>query len=512
MARVIEVRNKIKSDDIFYIIRDVDVLTGEDANDYVDVSCTGEDLTNYILSFQTTFLDVLTIEVADLSNRITTYLSDFVDIKLLHQSHYESQTSQLAVTESNINKNRDDNNENSRVFSYLKKEQYRMTRLYHVIPPSFRENEIPEGGVQLLCDEGDDQTFANVKYIRAHRVDITGEERNFWAVFPGDILEVVGQKLIVPDNPDHKVNTSVEYRAIYMVLSGWNIVDSKDDEIMNIPVTLKNSRYDDIQYSFDGTTVPGDLIGNVEDYVYGQFSIFPTLDVNRYQELLHVYNDFVNVSPIGTIMPWFETSNYNSAEFISKYGLWEINTDLRGFYLVGQGKVAGTSYEFRYLNTSYRTQTTRKPKSHTNRTDTQSDHSHTVTINSAGEHKHMIGNGKYTGGTKNHVHSSKDFTDFAPGRSHILRDDSYSILNPDFDDTKTISADNKKYLQTHKHTYTLGSGSSHNHSGGFSSGWDTYNRMKSRSCYWLEKKEHPQYIQDIRERLTQLYGSQFDKT
>lgn len=87
-----------------------------------------------------------------------------------------------------------------------------------------------------------------------------------------------------------------------------------------------------------------------------------------------------------------------------------------------------------------------------------------------------------------------------------------SYENPDYDfqNTNPGEDNHKKFLRYHGHPISIYSISSHSHSGGFKNGWDTHNRMYSHTCHWLVKKEQPQYIKDIREKLVGWYGDGFD--
>ncbi len=496
MARLLEVKSKIELDDVFYTSRLAEVtnsLPGEEIKDYIDFSFTGADLQRFVLSFQSNFLDVVEVDIVDLSDKFNTMLSDFVDVKLIHTSHYEEQTNKIAESKSQIDINRDLNNKNYEVYSYLNTHVSRLTRLYHVVPDTIRTEAIPDGGIQLLCESGDDLKYPNVNTLRVNNTDISNRESLFWGVFPGDILEIVGQIVLPPDDEDYKIENEIFYRVIYTINSTWDPFTQDGQSVFDIPVTWRGGNFDDIQLSFEGDDVPSDLNGNVVDYVYGQFSVFPCIDLERYQTLLKVYNDYLVNSPIGMVIPWFELSKYKTDSWKQEYGVYEEVPNMGGRYLIG----AGGLWASHGSPTSYSTHTTSKPKSNnSNKTDTKGEHNHSNTLNLSedGQHRHSLGHAtqSFTGtGTKLQSAQAWDNPATDP---HKIR-----IEPPIYDGN----------INTHTHVCTLSTQSSHTHS--FDNKWDTYNRMYSVSCIWIEKKEHPTHIKLMRERLVVLYGEDFDK-
>ena len=493
MARLLEVRSKIKDDDLFYLsiseVKEIgNNLPTRSIVNYADGSCTGADIKQYVLSFQSSFLDVVEEDISILSSRFTTYLSDFVDIKLLHTTHYEDQTEELRILAERTQNNRDLNTKNYRTYEYLRKQSSRLTRLYHVLPSVFRSSAIPLGGMQMTCPDGVPQTYINVNGFKVHNIDITNEDRNFWGAMPGDIIEVVGQQLLDRGDESESVQTEVKYRVIYTVNNGWDPFTQGGQAVFDIPVTFRGGTPGDIQLAFQGDTIPSNLFGNIEDFEYAQFSIFPCINLDRYQELRKVYLDYVNESPIGMCFPWFENSEYSSGNFKSKYGTY-IKKNMGGRYMIGEG---GEYWANKGVDSNYNDETVSKPKNGGNNTNQQSGHDHNNTLNveESGEHKHFTGsNWNAASGTGSSVKSSA-------GGNENLSEPRYPTGNQSF-------------ANTHVHTVTLSTASNHEHT--FSGGWDNHNQMYSLGCIWIEKVEHPAFILTMRQTLADLYGDDFDK-
>ena len=492
MARLLEVRSKIKDDDVFYISaserKDIgNELPDTAIVDYVDATCTGLDIKNYVLSFQSSFLNVVEEDISILGSRFTTYLSDFVDIKLLHTSHYEDQTEQLRILAERIQVNRDLNTKNYRTYEYLKKQSSRLTRLYHVLPSVFRSSAIPPGGMQMIYPDDVPATYINVNGFKVHNIDITNEDRNFWGAMPGDIIEVVGQELLDRGDESESVQTKINYRVIYTVDTGWDPFTQGGQSVFDIPVTFRGGTSSDIKLAFDGDNIPSDLPGNIEDFEYAQFSIFPCINLDRYQELRKVYLDYVKECPIGMCFPWFEDSEWKNDLFKLKYGTY-VKKDMPGRYMIGEGALWAT----KGLDQDYNDQTVSKPRNGGTTTNQESGHDHgnTLNIERDGFHSHYLGNRSvYSTGTGTKVQ------------------DSDGPRNMTISDPRYPSTDG--YVNTHIHTATLSTAGGHKHT--FSGQWDTYNQMYSTPCIWIEKVEHPASILAMRQSLADLYGEDFDK-
>ena len=492
MARLLEVRSKIKDDDVFYISvserKDIsNELPGTITLDYVDATCTGLDIKDYVLSFQSSFLDVVEEDISILGSRFTTYLSDFVDIKLLHTSHYENQTEQLRVLAERIQDNRNLNTKNYRTYEYLRKQSSRLTRLYHVLPSVFRSSAIPPGGMQMICPAGVPETYINVTGFKVHNIDITNEDRNFWGAMPGDIIEVVGQELLDRGDESESVQTKINYRVIYTVDTGWDPFTQGGQSVFDIPVTFRGGTSGNIDLAFNGENIPSDLFGNIEDFEYAQFSIFPCINLDRYQELRQVYLDYVKESPIGMCFPWFEDTEWRKNDFKLNYGTY-VQKEMGGRYMIGEGSY----WANKGLDNDYDDQTVSKPRSGGTKTNQQSGHDHgnTLNIERDGFHSHYLGNKwVYSTGTGTKVQDSDG------PRNMTLTDPRYPYAGG--------------YTSTHIHTATLSTAGGHKHT--FSGTWDTYNRMESWSCIWIEKVEHPASILAMRQSLADLYGEDFDK-
>lgn len=492
---VIRVTDVIRETDTFYLsrLKEVDThLPGDIRRDYIDYSCTGKDIKNYILSFQSNFLNELNEDVNILTQRFNQLTTDLISSQQEHEEDFIDHHNKVDGLRALIEGDIQTNEEQYTFASFVRKQAWRPTRLYHMLPDGgINDKEVPVGSMKFIVKPpyhiGDPTYYEDVTHLRFHRIDNTFEDRNFWGLFPGDLIEIHAKRqssnpASSPGGPER------EFRVVYTVNNDHDPFTQGDKTLIDVPVTWQTGESGHIKYT--EYTNLSDLPGNLTDYQYGEFNVFPLFDIDKFQQLKEVYLNYMATSPLGMTVAWLQGIYRPN---VDKYGNWAEVTEAKGLYLVGAG---GTNYPD--VNKSYLVQDVAKPKN-TISTTTAPHHIHTHDMDTKGTHFHYVGNKDRTAGGPSQVLSSRAPNQFelgskGYGSNNVAQTGGFSF--------------NLSTQTNHNHTLTINEAGAHQHS--FGEGWDDYFRMKSVSCYFLKKTGHPRYISDIRDRLVLLYGPDFD--
>jgi len=264
-------------------------------------------------------------------------------------------------------------------------------------------------------------------------------------VFIGDIIEISGSN-----------SNGVTYRAIY-------VVTSKPE-----PQSRRTKfRVEFIEGAGDTEGIPwqDDEDQNNPNRKDTRVEIFPSVPTDSFARK-EDYQLLTKASyPIGIVCAWFteeppegwlicDGSSIGDDPKYAELKQYFPSTlpDCRGRALIGTGRYGLTT-----VNT-FVDQTTAKPNN-TPRSTTAGGHKHSVTIASNGTHYHNYGDSsKSGGGTTKTAYGGQN------GGSY-----------------KTSSAG------SHTHAVTIVENGEHHHE---ITGWDTYNRMYSRTCHWIIKAYH----------------------
>lgn len=510
-----EVKSRLFNTDKFISSRDED--TGE-----VFYGVLGKDLEAFVIDQQGDFIDEYDVIVKDLSDRNIANQDLFREIRLDHEGHYAEQKEDLRLARRSIEENYDGRHnqtpnliENANIIKRLKNEA-RITKVYHSIPESVATANWARGYCSLISSTG---KFEDVTTAIFHRHDILSQEpAKFWGLFPGDTLDISIYKNMstpiydVDENGDPVLDENgnailiktlvekhLQTRVIYAVKTGENAFNpletDADDPLIHVPITYVGGDKTDIVISSDPTT-DDNLYLNLDDYVYYQVNVIPSLDLSQLVRIKTILNDIDSSVPIGTILPFVHDG---SAPLDAKLpsgenGVWrwltppsggnlnlpdattypEFNDfmqnvkkgstkltslpDLKGRYIIGHKGTLNYS-----MNDVITKQHTAKPSGFT--VYDNGSHRHTVNINTAGSHKHKTG--------------STSIADTI-GKIKI------------YGSCKTSSTSSKRSVfpnyQQHRHTASMTSHTSkHTHS---ISGFDTYNRMHSFVVGWIIKVDH----------------------
>ena len=360
--------------------------------------------------------------------------------------------------------------------------------------------------------------FEDVSRILFHRHDILSQEpAKFWGLFPGDTIDISIYKnevtpiydtdengaIINDDNGDPFVikevmEKKIVTRSVFAVKTGddaFNPLETEDDEpIISVPVTFINGDKDDIIISGDPRT-DDELYLNLDDYVYYQINVIPSLDLSQLVRIKTILNDIDAAVPIGSIFAYLHEGSQPNDSLMPgpEYGVWRWLTppaadlnlpdaatypeftefmqdvksgstqlsklpDFRGRYIIGhQGTLNYT------INNVITRQTTSKPSNF--KINDNGDHSHTVTINNNGQHFHKVGSTSI---------ASESGTIKIYGSCKMHGGDEWGS---DFSDPKD-----------HRHTASISSHTDkHTHS---FTGFNNYHRMYDYNIGYIIKVDH----------------------
>ena len=181
---IISVVDYIRDDDIFYISRRKEVdnhVPGEIIREYRDASCTGADLKEYVLSFQSNFLFDITDRVNTLTFTFNRIQNDFREIQELHEEHYQEHITGKVNLKARIETNESEDQAQRSELLNIQKQEWRVTRLHHLLEnKDLSDKEIPVGGVKVIMEEGSNGNYQDVKEFRFHTTDNSLTSRNFW--------------------------------------------------------------------------------------------------------------------------------------------------------------------------------------------------------------------------------------------------------------------------------------------------------------------------------------------
>ena len=528
---VLPVLDKIQLTDQFIIERIEDNVTlnlpenPQEITDNPMFVVTGEDMYDFTMSLQTNFLAALTNDVAILEKKYRDLQDDWGASKLANEQNYDQHRTNLAEI-SNINYyNSKDIISNRNKFDFAKTEAYRVTRLYHIVKPTIHTSLLISGTSQLLSDGGYglSERYEDATILRVMADDISSfnllSERNFWGVFPLDLIDIIVKQRIDsdPDDPDQKVVEEVKSRVVYQVQLRYPDSDklwdpytsSRDAAYIDIPILHVGGDAGPIHFSTDNdTALPDGFLNNITDYAYGQFNLTPFVKTSHLTKVLNLYLNHIASMPVGIIIPYMSSSIHND------FGVWKVcdgsytraqaDTDgytdfvelcdeggfggvpnLKGRYVVGHG-TDGKAYEYDIHDVND-AQRTARPKKGMVTTDPTGGHTHSITTEIGGAHAHYLGGNKYAG-SGNDVRSSKGSNQKEGGdRNH------YPSGGAPFTIKKSSS---------HTHSMHVGFEDYHTHPG--FEGWDAENRSYSTSVKYMMKVAYPQDVLDMRVLLESL--------
>ena len=125
--------------------------------------------------------------LSSLHNRL---IEDLRHIQTIHEGHYQEHIAGKLALKARIETNKETDRSQYEELYNLKKQEWRVNRLHHLLEDKgLSDKQIPIGGVKVVMKPGTDGDFGDVKEFRFHTIDNTFESRNFWGLYPGDILD-----------------------------------------------------------------------------------------------------------------------------------------------------------------------------------------------------------------------------------------------------------------------------------------------------------------------------------
>ena len=554
--KVVEVKGKILLTDQFIIGRTSDfnplIITEDDiVFDANNLVITGQDLQDFTLSLQQDFLNDLNIKVGNLEdiyvngyrkfNPITSQFEEVEGlvpqlqiIKSNHMAFYGSATDNLVDINNDLVRTRVDYNESYDRYRLLSTGAWRYARNFHILDPNYND-ALVDGQAQLLSAV-DGAAFSNkyedVKTIHMSVTDLERNKRDFYAVFPADLIEIRGKTLVNPIGDagglvDEKLIEQVEYRVVYRVDTGYDPYSQTGNPYQDIPVTHVGGEVGDMKLSFNvlnASDLPLDYGGNKNDYLYHTFSLNCFPQTKQLVTLEKLYKDYIQTSPVGSIIMWpndpatidpkygkwvicdgVADPNYNGPrsdfnDFMSDVGLSNVPNVKDSYFVMAGNNVDkdGNDIEYNYnLNVRFNGARTAEPNAGAY-VNLDGEHTHVTDFFTGGSHSHYLGNKKYGGGAKKAITScrasnqKKDWNASPTGSNHTTNDPTNESDGSN-KHVHTLRIDENKNIGNLK--------ADHKH---IAEGWDDQNRMNSITYNMMMKVEHPPKILEIEQRLKDL--------
>lgn len=454
-------RNPIQLTDRFIIDR----LTPEG---YVTMTIDGHDFKEFTLDLQSEFTTEVEARVILLENQafaLETDLYFFINnVEPNHEAELDERLLQLNL---DVQKNATAISITEQLAEDIR-QSTRIIGKYFLIDGKSVRNLLP-GEMKINykdpTDGGRKDRFRNTYEIFFHETDLLAmdsgidEKKKFENIFPGDILELSSSN-----------SAGLLFRAVYEideVLYQDNLTtDDEYGKLKYARLRLRDPKFVLSSGDADGTPTQNDQEQTNPNRIDTRVEIFPSIPTESFAQK-DEYVTMANAAyPIGIVMAWFTndiphgwlkcdgTAVPNEPKYTTLRDTYRmtVTPDMRGRALIGTGAFGLTTVNMPV------DQTTSRPSNEVKSTQAGA-HTHVATLSSAGSHSHKYGDSSKTGGGTNSTASSAQ-----NGGSF-----------------KTSTAGN------HSHTITLNDNGGHTHT---IEGWDTYNRMYSRTCHYIIKAFH----------------------